>query len=66
MIEVTPELIAALRTARAQCLIRVVQLSGCRTCGNDQQRFTDAVKQIDQLIPQLERQHAVQVLESKS
>lgn len=54
MIEPTPELLTALKTARAQCLIRVTQLASCRVCGDDQKRFEEAVKQLDQLINQLE------------
>ena len=54
MIEPTPELLAALKTARAQCLIRVTQLASCRVCGDDQRRFDETVKQLDQLINQLE------------
>ena len=58
---VSPKTITALRTARNQCMIRVVQLSGCRVCGLEQQRFTDAVAEIDNLIKQLETSHDVQI-----
>lgn len=54
MIEPTPELLEALKLAKAQCVIRVVQLSHCRVCGDDQARFDRAVQQLDQLIHQLE------------
>lgn len=54
MIEPTPELLVALKTARAQCLIRVTQLASCRVCGDDQARFDRAVKQLEQLINELE------------
>lgn len=57
MIEPTPELIEALKLAKAQCVIRVVQLSHCRVCGDDQARFDRATKQLDQLINQLETSH---------
>lgn len=54
MITPTYELMDALRTARAQCLIRVTQLANCRACGDDQARFERVVKQLDQLIKELE------------
>lgn len=66
MITITPKTITALRTARAQCMVRMVQLSNCRVCGADQQRFQQAVEEIDNLISQLESSDAVQILESKS
>lgn len=59
---VSAKTITALRTARNQCMIRVVQLSGCRVCGLEQQRFTDAVAEIDNLIAQLEVSDDIQVL----
>ena len=43
---------AALRTARAACMVRVAQLSGCRVCGADQQRFLEAVAVLDALLAQ--------------
>jgi len=52
----TPELVAALKTAKAQCLIRVTQLANCRVCGDDHQRFEATVQQLTQLIDQLEAQ----------
>lgn len=58
MIQPTPELLAAVRLAKAQCLIRVNQLASCRVCGQDQQRFEDAVQQLNQLIKDLEAHHA--------
>ncbi len=62
MITISPNTVTALRTARAQCMIRLVQLSGCRVCGADQQRFQVAVDEIDKLISQLESSDDVQVL----
>lgn len=63
MITITPATLTALRTARAQCMIRMVQLSGCRVCGAEQQRFQQAVDELDKLIPQLENNDDVQILE---
>ena len=65
MITLTPNTISALRTARAQCMIRLVQLSGCRVCGAEQQRFQVAVDELDKLIPQLENTNDVQILEDQ-
>lgn len=62
MITITKDTVTALRTARAQCMIRLVQLSGCRVCGADQQRFHTAVDEIDKLISQLESSDDVQIL----
>lgn len=62
MIEISAKTITALRTARAQCVVRMVQLSGCRVCGLEQQRFADAVQEIDNLIKQLETSNDVQIL----
>lgn len=62
MISITPNTISALRTARAQCVVRLVQLSGCRSCIGDQQRFHTAVDEIDKLISQLESSDDVQIL----
>lgn len=42
----------ALRTARAQCMIRVAQLSGCRVCGAEQERFVQTVAVLDALLAQ--------------
>ena len=58
MVEPTPELLDALRLAKAQCLIRVTQLASCRVCGDDQRRFDKAVQQLNQLIKDLEGHHA--------
>lgn len=57
--------ISSLRTARAQCQIRMVQLSGCRVCGAEQERFMRAVEDIDKLIATLETSNDVQILESQ-
>ena len=54
MIDPTPELLEALKLAKAQCVIRVVQLSHCRVCGDDQARFERTVQQLDQLIGELQ------------
>lgn len=62
MITITTNTVTALRTARAQCMIRMVQLSGCRVCGAEQQRFQIAIDEIDKLIVQLESSDDVQVL----
>lgn len=62
MIQITPKTLTALRTARAQCVVRMVQLSGCRVCGLEQERFTNAIAEIDALINQLETSNDVQIL----
>lgn len=51
----TPQL-QAIRAARAQCVIRVTQLSGCRTCGDEQARFEEIVRQLDSIISQAEQE----------
>ena len=63
-IEFEQNLLTALRTAKAQCLVRVVQLSNCRVCGEDQRRFEETVEQITELINQLETRH-VQTIPTK-
>lgn len=44
----------ALRIARNQVMIRMVQLSGCRVCGAEQQKYQQAIERLDNLIHQLE------------
>lgn len=49
----------ALKLSRMQLTIRSVQLSQCRVCGADKQRFDNAVATIDKMIK--EKEHAVRV-----
>lgn len=45
---------AALELARAQLTIRVVQLSQCRVCGADLERFEQALGTVRDILTQLE------------
>lgn len=54
MIVITPALIDAVKLARTQCVTRVVQLSSCRVCGADQQRYEQAVAELDKFLTNLE------------
>jgi uncharacterized protein YwbE len=44
----------ALTLARAQLTIRVVQLSQCRVCGADLERFEQALGTVREILTQLE------------
>lgn len=44
----------ALTLARAQLTIRVVQLSNCRVCGADLERFEQALGTVREILTQLE------------
>lgn len=51
------KMLAAVRRARQQCQVRMVQLSQCRVCGAEQAEFEEAVQQLHQLERQLEGNH---------
>jgi len=56
MITLNPSTLDSLRTARAQCNIRAVQLSSCRVCGLEVMRYTQAAQDIDDILRQLQQQ----------
>lgn len=59
-IDVPPEEFkVAMEMARNQLTIRVVQLSQCRVCGADLERFEQALGTVRDIITQLEPTHGI-------
>lgn len=49
----------ALTLARAQLAVRVAQLSNCRVCGADLQKFERALGTVRDILTQLEPAHGI-------